>query len=159
MTRPRPPYSLLHKHYPDRISVPTEELYAWIGYPEYVGNASWQNTCAIRVSICLLGAGVMIRPGHMTVKAGKWEGRRIEQGQKRLADFLLAEWGEPEKFGGALARESIGMRRGVASFSQLWGPYDAQGHIDIVAPDQWNRLICEGSCYWDSVEVSFWPML
>lgn len=134
----RPPYAALHTHYPDRISVPVDELYRWIGYPEYTTDSNWQNTCAVRVSLGLLGAGLDISPGHLTVKAGKWRGRRIEQGQRRLSDYLERTWGEPERIQGALARDQIGLRRGVISFFEIWGPFEQQGHIDIVAPDQWG---------------------
>lgn len=41
--------------------------------------------------------------------------------------------GEPEKFGAARAFVNIGNRKGVISFYQLWGSFDRQGHIDLVA--------------------------
>jgi hypothetical protein len=156
--KPRPPYALLHRHYPDRVSVPIEELYQWLGLPEKLHEPGWQNTCAVRVSLALLGAGMTIWDGRTTVRAGKYAQRQIEATQKRLANYLRREWGEPERFAAALAKWRIGGRRGVIAFAQLWGPFDQQGHIDIVAPDQWQRLLCEGSCYWDSVEVSFWEL-
>lgn len=158
MARPRPHYALLHRHYPDRANVSAEELYQWIGLPEKLNESAWRNTCAVRVSLALLGTGLTIWNGRTVVRAGKYENRQIEATQKRLTEFLVDEWGEPEKFMGALAKERIGVRRGVIRFVQLWGPFDEQGHIDIVAPDQWKRLMCEGSCYWDSVEVWFWPL-
>lgn len=158
MTRPRPSFALLHRYYRDRFSVTIDELYQEIGYPEYASSPYWHNTCAVRVSLALVAAGVAIHPGHLTIKAGRWAGKRIEQSQKRLAAFLADEWGAPETFGRALAQDGIGMRRGVVSFSRLWSPYDPQGHIDLIAPDQWHRLMCEGSCYWEAVEVAFWPL-
>ena len=94
----------------------------------------------------------------MKIMAGKLKGRQIEQSQQLLADVLTRTWGVPERFSGALAKDGIGRRHGVIRFLQLWGPFDAQGHIDLVSPDQWNRLMCEGSCYWDAVEVWFWEL-
>jgi hypothetical protein len=153
-------YAAVHRHFPDKFSIPPEELYAWIGYPEYADNMYWENTCAVRMSMALLGVGIAISPGHMTVKAGKYKGRRIEQGQKRLSDFLVKALGKPEKFSsGGEAKMKIDNRRGIASFFQLHGPSDSQGHIDLVAPNAWNVLACESNgCYWSAVEVWFWPL-
>jgi hypothetical protein len=154
----KPPYALLHKHYPDPVSVPAEELFRWIGHADKLHDTRWHNTCAIRISIALSGAGMVIPGGFLHVKDGKYANRKLEIKQAALAELLTREWGEPEKFSGALARESIGLRRGIIRFLGLWGPFDPQGHIDLVAPDQWKRLMCEGSCYWHSVEVWFWPL-
>jgi len=154
----RPLYAELKAHYPDRFHVDATQLYAQIGHPEYIDVPEMQNTCAVRVSLALIATGFHIAPGHMTILNDKFKGRRIEQSQTRLSDLLVQHWGEPERFSGALARERIGQRQGVIRFLQLWGPFDPQGHIDLVAPDRWNRLMCEGSCFWDAVEVWFWPL-
>jgi hypothetical protein len=61
--------------------IDTAHLYESIGHPELSHDMHWANTCAVRVSIALVGAGVTISPGHMTVKAGKHMGHRLEQGQ------------------------------------------------------------------------------
>lgn len=152
----RLPYALLHRHYPDSLNVPAEELFRWIGHADKLQDPNWHNTCAIRVSLALLGAGMTLPGGFLVVRAGKYKDRGIEIRQDVLADRLLQALGEPEKFGAALMRERVGMRRGVIRFVQLWGPFDPQGHIDLVAPDQWNRIQCEGVCYWHAVECWFW---
>ena len=152
----RPPYALLHRHYPDPASVPAEELWRWIGHPENSHIKDWQNTCAIRISLALQGAGILLPSGFLRVEAGKYKGRKLEIKQAALADFLTREWGEPEKFGAGLLNFRVGQRRGVIRFLQLWGPYDPQGHIDLIAPDAWQRLLCEGHCYLHSVECWFW---
>jgi len=151
-----PPYDLLHKHYPDSVSVPAEELFRWIGHTDKMKDPKWQNTCAIRVSLALLGTGMTLPGAFLPVRAGKYAGRNLEIRQDVLADRLLRAWGEPERFGAALLRDRVRMRRGLIRFVQLWGPFDPQGHIDLIAPDQWSRLMCEGSCYWHSVECWFW---
>ncbi|GAB3464497.1 type VI secretion system amidase effector protein Tae4 [Massilia terrae] len=144
-------------HYPDPANVSTDELYKWIGHEEKLQDPRWHNTCAIRVSLALLGAGIpSITSGKTTVMAGKYAGRTIDASQKRLSEWLAKEWGEPEKFGAALAFDNIGQRNGVISFYQLWGPFDNQGHIDLVAPHWKYRLLCEGYCYMQSVECWFW---
>lgn len=75
--------------------------------------------------------------------------------QKRLSEWLAKERGELEKFGAALAFDNFGNRKGVISFYQLLGPYDPQGHIDLVARHAKCRLLCEGYCYMQSVECWF----
>ncbi len=51
------PYAKLRMHFPDTDSVGREELYHWIGYPENITVPNFYNTCAIRMSLALLGAG------------------------------------------------------------------------------------------------------
>ena len=98
-------------------------------------------------------------PGPHGIKAGKFKGKQLEQGQKRLSDFMTRKFGKPEVYkSGNAARAGIGQRRGVISFFQLLGPTDTQGHIDLVAPDEWNALLCAGVCYWSAVEFWFWPL-
>jgi hypothetical protein len=152
----RPPYALLHKHYPDPASVSAEELFAWIGHQDKLTNPQWRNTCAIRVSLALLGAGMSLPGGFLTVQAGKYKDRQVEIRQDTLADQLTRAWGEPERFGTALLDWRVGLRHGVIRFIKLWGPYDEQGHIDLIAPYSANRLYCEGACYMQSAECWFW---
>jgi hypothetical protein len=149
----------LRVHYPDPFNVPAEELWQWVGHPEYGRNAHWRNTCAIRMSLALAGAGIYVPGAYLIAAAGKYKGRRIEIKQEILAAHLSRVWGEPEKFPTAIIRESIGDRRGVIRFVGLWGPYDPQGHIDLVACDRYHQLACEGGhVYWHAVEVWFWPL-
>lgn len=157
---PNIPYAVLKQHFPAKATVKKPELYSSIGHPEKIPDANWDNTCAVRLSIALVGAGVAIAPGFLTILAGRHKGKRIESRQKQLSVFLAQRWGEPEKYkSGAAARKGISGRRGVISFFQLWGPTDRQGHIDLVAPDNWgDDLLCVDDCYWSSVEVWFWPL-
>jgi hypothetical protein len=144
-------------HFPDPLSVPPEELFRWIGHTEKVFDSQWRNTCAIRMSLALLGAGVHLPADFMKVEAGKFRGERIEIKQEVLANYLSTIWGEPEKFGTALLRESISGRRGVIRFVGLWGPYDPQGHIDLIGYDHHHHFACEGGqVYWHAVECWFW---
>lgn len=158
MPRPKPPYAQAIRHFPDSRSVPPEELFQWLGYPEYAKKPEWQNTCAIRLSLALLGTGMQV-PGFLHVRAGKYKGHKVEIKQAELARILTHEWGEPEKFSGALAWEKIYDRRGVIRFVQLWGPFDPQGHIDLIGPTERSRVAeCAGSCFFHSVEVWFWEL-
>jgi len=55
------------------------------------------NTCATRLSVALLGAGVAFR-GRLAIKRGTYTGKHIEPGAKLLADELAqkAVFGRPE---------------------------------------------------------------
>jgi len=65
----RPAYAVLAAHYPRKPRMPTDggidgpTLYRTIGHPEYADNVLTQNTCAVRVSLALLGAGIQPAPG------------------------------------------------------------------------------------------------
>jgi hypothetical protein len=135
----RVPFAVLRMHFPDTDSVSFEELWTWLGYPENINNMNFSNTCAVRMSLALLGAGFP-SPGPYPVQAGKYKA-------------------------GAEAQKAIGTKRGIISFFQLHGPTDRQGHIAIVAMDRWQTFRCGSEredaptgCFWDSVEVWFWPL-
>lgn len=155
----RPPYAALRAGFPQKNQVPMPALYASIGHPEYATDGRMINTCAVRLSVALVGCGVPIRPGNITVLAGKHVGARLESGQARLSNCLTRLWGAPERFdSGPAARKALLNSRGVINFHQLYGATDQQGHIDLVAPDTWGEAICADDCYWQSVEVLFWPL-
>ena len=63
------------------ISVP--QVYDAIGWPELVRDPAWGNTCAIRMSVALIAAGVKIRPGRLKIKAGRFAGESTGMGQER----------------------------------------------------------------------------
>jgi hypothetical protein len=152
------PYEAVRRHFPDNVNISREELYQWIGYPENINDPGFYNTCAIRVSLALLGAGFP-SPGTYPVKAGKYKGKMIETRQRLLNKFLVGHLGKPEEYkGGPEAKTKIGARRGFISFFQLNGPTDNQGHIDLVAVDKWGYFRCEDGCYWGAVTVWFWPL-
>ena len=160
------PYASLRMHFPDTDSIDRYELYQWIGYPENINNPNFYNTCAIRLSLGLLGAGYP-NPGDWLVKAGKYKGRSIETRQRRLSNWLVRHVGKPEKFkGGPEAERAISGRQGIVSFFSIYGDTNPQGHIAIVSMDRWGRYIRCGNeidggptgCYWLSREVWFWPL-
>lgn len=160
------PYASVRMHFPDTDNVSREELYHWIGYPENISDPNFYNTCAIRMSLALLGAGYP-NPGKWPIKAGKYKGRSIETQQRRLSAWLTRTIGQPEKFqGGREAERAIGDRRGIVSFFSIYGGTELQGHIAIVARDRWGQYLRCGSeidgaatgCYWSSREVWFWAL-
>lgn len=156
----RPPYAVLRSKYVDRRSVHAKDLYRWIGYPpEYADDPLYANTCAVRMSLALVRCGVPLSHARMRVLAGECKGKMIEPGQRNLSNILARLWGAPEKFkSGPDAKKAIVRRHGVISFFHLWGGYDRQGHIDMVAPYGIDMWACEEDCYWQSTEVWFWPL-
>jgi hypothetical protein len=109
------------------------------------------------MSLALAAVGVFVPNAYLEVIAGKYKGRLVEIKQELLANHLCTIWGEPEKFGAALLRDRVGDRRGVIRFVGLWGPYDPQGHIDLICHDAYHRLACEGGhVYTQAVECWFW---
>jgi hypothetical protein len=159
------PFSVVRMHFPDTDSVSLDELWLWLGYPENSRDINFSNTCAVRMSLALLGAGFP-SPGNYPVKAGKHKGKSIETRQRKLSNWLSTHMGVPEKYkSGAQAQGAIGSRCGIISFFQFHGPTDRQGHISIVTKDRWQTFRCgpehersPTGCFWDAVEVWFWPL-
>lgn len=118
-----------------------------------------ENTCATRVSIALLAAGIGPAPGNLTVRSGRFAGQRIETNQKALSKFLARRLGHPEVYkNGYEAWSKIRPRRGIVSFMGIYGRGSTQGHIDLVEPSAMSDLQCASACYWSSAEVWFWPL-
>lgn len=135
------PYAKLRMHFPDTDSVGREELYHWIGYPENITDPNFYNTCAIRMSLALLGAGSP-PPGRWPIKAGKYKGRSIETRQRALSAWLVRKVGQPVKFkSGQEAERAIGSQQGIVSFFSIYGDQNPQGHIAIVSRDRWGRYL------------------
>jgi hypothetical protein len=155
----RPPFAIVSAAFPrkDKVSMPA--LYESIGHPEYATDGRMVNTCAVRMSMALVAAGVPISPGNITVQAGKNAGRRLESGQARLAKVLQRLWGAPERYhSGPAARKAVAGRRGVISFHHLWNAADPQGHIHLASPDRWGDVECADDYYGKSTDVWFWPL-
>lgn len=160
------PYASVRMHFPDTDSVTRDELYQWIGHPESITDPNFYNTCAIRMSLALLGAGYP-NPGSWPIQAGKYKGRSIETQQRRLSAWLVRHVGTPEKYrSGQEAEGAIGDRRGIVSFFSIYCDAQPQGHIAIVSRDRWGRYLRCGNeidgtstgCYWSAREVWFWPL-
>jgi hypothetical protein len=133
------------------------QVYEAIGHPGMEEQPGWGNTCAIRMSIALIAAGIKIHPGRLRIKAGRFIGEMVEPGQHRLSEYLVHVIGKPERYRSSEeARNTIARRHGIISFFSLHGT--GQGHIDLVSVHDWPEFQCSGSCYWDSKEVWFWPL-
>lgn len=158
----KPAFDLVCMSYPTRARLPQKALYTELGYPDRAVSLYWQNTCAVRVSMALVKAGLQI-PGQTIVKAGKLRGRRIEHNVVKLAHYLARKelLGPPEQFASASeARSSIQGegRKGIVAYFKLNGPTDSQNHIDVVGPGAGGYAECGSGCYWGSVSAWFWPL-
>lgn len=155
----KPAFSLLRAHHMGR-TVTAAQVYEAIGHPSSMASDPvWQNTCAIRMSVALIGAGMAIRPGRLKIRDGPFKGKMVEPGQHRLSEYLAREIGTPQRFkGGDAAMHGIGSQNGIISFFQIAGPTSRQGHIYLVSPNLWHGLICNGFCYWGAVDVWFWAL-
>lgn len=135
------------------------DLYAEMGidHDELVKqNPAYVNTCAARVSLALLKCNVSF-VGRLTIKSGKFAGKKIEAGAKLLADqlkrptiFGMPEVHDPTKFLG-----QIKGRKGVVLFWKIVG-YGG-GHIDLIDFGNANA-VCSSNCYFQAKEVWFWPL-
>ncbi|WP_167759802.1 T6SS effector amidase Tae4 family protein [Massilia horti] len=154
----KPLFAVLKAHHMGyQVTVP--QVYDAIGHPNLAQEPNWENTCAIRMSVALIAAGIKIRtgPARLRIKAGKFKGEQLEPSQRVLSDFLVHEVGKPEKYrDGRDAHTHIDRRRGIISFFQLHGT--RQGHIDLVSFEDWPLIQCSSACFWDSAEVWFWEL-
>lgn len=155
------PFSVLAKHYPRKRDVPSTVLFRELGWDDLIKDPSYQNTCAIRVSLALIRSGVTIPGGRMAIKKdGPFKGKMIEPGQAKLSAILSRKsmLGAPQKYSGPRAFVEIGNRSGIVSFFRLTpGVYEG-GHIDIVSPMLGGISPCGTGCYWTSAETWFWPL-
>jgi hypothetical protein len=117
-------------------------------------NPAYINTCAARVSLALLKSKVPF-VGRLTIKSGKYAGKKIETGAKLLADQLKKPdvFGTPETYSPSNFLEKIKGRKGVVLFWKIVG-YGG-GHIDLIDSSTANA-VCSSGCYYQSKEIWFW---
>jgi hypothetical protein len=154
----KPLFAVLRSYYPRTES--QAQLFTAIGWADLLGKPEYRDTCAIRMSVALLAAGVPLPGARMKANAGTIKGSYIEPGQGRLSTILKQTWGKPEVYKGEkAARDGIGKRSGVVSFFRIHGggPTDG-GHIDLLWAGINGFQECARSCYFSAVEVWFWPL-
>ncbi|MGZ8340696.1 MAG: T6SS effector amidase Tae4 family protein [Telluria sp.] len=144
----KPKFQAVAAAYPSKIPYDRATLFQLVGWDHLITNDTYANTCAIRVSVGLAGAGMSI-PGRMKINKGPHKGKLVEPGQARLSTPLARKsmLGAPEKFkGGRGAAKGIGTRSGVVSFWRIHSALvgDNQGHIDLVSPGDRSFLACRG---------------
>jgi hypothetical protein len=154
----KPLFAVLKAHHMSRTFLPPQ-VYDAIGHPKLALEPAWGNTCAVRMSVALIYAGITIQtgPARLRLNAGPHKGAQIEPSQHVLSEFLVHEIGMPEKYkSGSDAQNSINWRHGIVSFFSLMGT--SHGHIDLVSVEDWGAYRCSVACYWECKEVWFWPL-
>lgn len=152
-------FGVLMMNYPRKREVERDVLFREIGWDDLIPNPSYQDTCAIRVSLALIRSGITI-PGRIAIKTGPHKGKMIEPGQAKLSAILSrpSMLGKPQKFPGQTAILETSGRSGIVSFFRLIpGRYEG-GHIDIVSPRLGGATACGSSCHWTSAETWFWAL-
>jgi hypothetical protein len=150
-----PSYELLRQLYPRKDT--REVLFSDIGWSDLTNNKAYWDTCAIRMSIGLLRAGVQLPGARMQAKAGTIKGQWIEPGQAKLSAILTHIWGRPEVYTSEqLANGAIGSRHGVVSFFRIEGGNG--GHIDLIQMGEHGFLDCARSCFFSALTIWFWPL-
>lgn len=156
----KPAFVLVKQNFPLRARLPRVPLLTSIGWTDVLTNPAFNDTCAVRISIALVSSGVALPGARMTINAGPLKGKRIEPGQGKLSYLLKRLWGKPEVFKSeSAARDGIGKRSGVVSFFRIHGGGPADGgHIDLVCPTLTRFSECATSCYFEALEIWFWPL-
>lgn len=153
-------FSVLQNNFSPKQLVKPPDLFKEIGWDDLIGNSSYENTCAIRLSLALIKSGVTIPDARMAIKTGPHKGKRIEPGQGKLSLILERKsmLGAPEKFKTEEHEKAIGNRSGIVSFFHLFPGIYENGHIDIISSANGGPKKCGSDCYWASKEVWFWPL-
>lgn len=156
----------LWNNYPSVDDYSANELYEELGWPDLVNKPGYENTCAVRMSLCLIKSGINVE-GRFEIKKGKYKGKKVEPGQLKLSQFLADKkiFGKPQVFKIAQLENVLLGKQGVVSFMRIPGYIVAGGlggHIDLVKHGKflffWDKLVCQSGCHWDAEEFWFWPM-
>lgn len=158
--------STLWKNYPD-TKIKKEALFNEFGWNDLKDDENYRNTCAIRMSYCLIKSGITV-PGRLQIKRGIHKGKWIEPGQVKLSKILSTNvyFGKPIIFKAKDSEKVLENKQGIISFMNM-SSYPLPdggfgGHIDLIKHDRfllfWDRLICGSGCYWDAATCWFWPL-
>lgn len=153
-------FASLNQSYVSYNRLDTAALYRALGWDDVVDKPQWQNTCAVRMHLALMDAGVLI-PGRFPILKGMHEGKTVEVSQNRLVERIESsgEFGKALVFSHVVFMKEDGYkqvagRTGIVSFQQM--PGYAGGHIDLLdARSEWNRL---RQCYFNAGEIRFWEV-
>ena len=157
----RPLYLIVRANCPDAQRYPHDKLLEEVlGWSDLVKNPAYADTCAMRVSVALIHAGVTLMGARMKAKGGKLKGEYVEPGQAKLSQILRRMWGEPEKYTSEKnARVGIAKRSGVVSFFRIHPNMGLSGgHIDLVEPRTNGFSECATQCYFSASQIWFWPL-
>jgi len=168
-----PSFSMLRTNYPDPSKLDHDKLFDELGWADLKKNPAYTNTCAIRMSYCLIKSGVAIE-GRLKILKGKYEGKMIDPSQKSLTKQMKNVFKQPQVYKSTQENNfTVNRKKGIISFMDISGYTDgsgnSSGHIDLIWTDKSRLAIfgyeiyssinleCGTHCYWaDSKEILFW---
>jgi hypothetical protein len=158
-------FAQLMRNYPTNEDLNHDALFAELGWDDLIKKPAYENTCAIRMSYCLVKSGVDIAEGRFKIKKGPYKGKCIEPGHGKLSHILAQNnyFGPPRKFKRGEEDKVLEKQRGILSFFEIPGYLDGRGgHIDIIREEKFllffDMFVCGTHCYWSANEFWFWPI-
>ena len=128
-----------------------KKFFEAMGWDDLIDNDAYANTCAMRVSVCLVRLGMTFPTGEIKILKGPHKDKRIKIRWKELSEKLVAKWGAATDISPTTTTASK-PHQGVVAFEKLPGGYP--GHIDVL--DGPNES-CVYSAYFGSDEMWVWP--
>ena len=134
-------FEFLKKNYPDPKSKAgiRPALFDELGWTERKRDSSYENTCAIRMSYCLIKSGVNVEGSLKDIiRKGPHKSKRIEISQNRLTKYLLEKvtgklgWPcsiNPKSKDSFIALQKQGIISFMGMYTTDWG--ERSGHIDL----------------------------
>jgi hypothetical protein len=127
-----------------------------MGWDDLIDNVSYENTCAMRVSTCLVKLGMSFPEGQIKILKGEHSGKRVEITWKKLNEKLTTEWGNKESIDPP-TQENCKPYQGVILFETLPPDTDGNrypGHIDVLDGPSGG---CLYRTYFGSEKIGVWP--
>jgi hypothetical protein len=163
-------FALIKNNYQSKYSKSMPVLYAELGWDDLIKNPAYENTCAVRLHLACIAAGVNI-PGTEKILKGPFKDKKIDISQKSLSTYIrnsgifgktvvaqykdmLKEETDPIKGKGIISFFGLGATRQDIAESN-------QGHIDVFIDgyvNPHNSDSCLGQAYWMCREIWYWPM-
>lgn len=126
-----PTFADLQKQYPTSSKA---DLFNQMGgeWPKLIDNPSYANTCAIRLSLALAGAGLPIPQKYREAITG--DGKSIILKVASMGTFLRetigkSYWGMSKNPGQPIDDSTIPKKTGILVYHAAWS--DATGHFDL----------------------------
>src|SRR5262249_37076911 len=88
-----PAFGLVKKNYPRSADVSHEALFKELGWESLNDDPNYSNTCAVRMSLCLIRCGMTLSIGGMRIQKGEHKGARVETNREKLTNYLAMIWG------------------------------------------------------------------
>lgn len=160
------PFSSLWANYPTPDKEPRDTLFRSLGWDDLINNKSYENTCAIRMSVCLQRSGFSLSRGDLNVLKGPLKGKKIIIRFDDLANYLKGKWGKPKIILNPTEEVLKPYGNGVVVFFHI-NPGGYPGHIDLFQVTRtkhqfllWTWQDIQGQCgshCYDADKCWFWP--